>query len=45
MYGDGSEGLVVPMLLRIVHLASRGFAVDRPVEVYLFFAVSIALES
>ena len=45
MYGDGSEGLVVPMLLRVVHLDLRDFAVDRRVEIYFFFAVSSALKT
>ena len=36
---------MVPMLLRVVHLDLRDFAVDSWVEVYLFFAVSSALET
>ena len=36
---------MVPMLLRVVHLDLRDFAVDIWVEVYLFFAVSSALET
>ena len=37
--------LVVLMLLRVAHLDLRDVAVDRRVEVYLFFAVSNALET
>ena len=35
----------MPMLLRVVHLDLRDFAVDRWVEVYFCFAVSSALKT